>query len=126
LIGEPSKAIEVDDADRGFAEFWKHYPRKVARPAARRAYAVALKKADAAEILAGAMRYAAERDGQDAKYTKHPATWLNNECWTDEPSPGVRAGRSSRPAHAQNRSAALAAEELCRKLNGVAGDDHDA
>ena len=33
------------------------------------------------------MRYAAERTGQDAHWTKHPATWLNNECWKDEPAP---------------------------------------
>jgi hypothetical protein len=38
------------------------------------------------ELVSGAKRYAAERAGQDGKYTKHPATWLNNECWADEPA----------------------------------------
>ena len=31
------------------------------------------------------MRYAAQRDGEDPQFTKHPATWLNGKCWTDEP-----------------------------------------
>jgi hypothetical protein len=35
-------------------------------------------------MLNGAMRYAAERTGQDQRYTKHPATWLNGQCWKDE------------------------------------------
>jgi hypothetical protein len=32
------------------------------------------------------MGYAAKVAGQDPKFTKHPATWLNAECWTDEPA----------------------------------------
>ena len=26
------------------------------------------------------------RAGEDPRYTKHPATWLNGNCWEDEPS----------------------------------------
>jgi hypothetical protein len=73
------KAIE-----QAFEEWWKIYPRKVAKGAARKAYASALKKATAEQLKAGAGRYAAERAGQDERYTKHPATWLNGECWADE------------------------------------------
>lgn len=29
------------------------------------------------------MRYAAERDGENPRYTKNPATWLNKACWND-------------------------------------------
>jgi len=32
------------------------------------------------------MRYALQREGQDQKFTKHPATWLNAEGWNDEPA----------------------------------------
>jgi hypothetical protein len=70
----------------GFEEFWHQYPRRVAKDAARKAYAAALKRATPAELLAGAMRYSEQRDGQDEKYTKHPATWLNGGCWADEPA----------------------------------------
>jgi hypothetical protein len=38
------------------------------------------------ELLAGAMRYAAERVGQDPKFTKNPATWLNKGSYADEPA----------------------------------------
>ena len=74
-------------ADHEFDRFWTQYPRKVAKPAAQRAWRVALKKASASEIIAGALRYSAERHGQDPTYTKHPSTWLNGECWADEPAP---------------------------------------
>jgi hypothetical protein len=39
-------------------------------------------------MLAGAKRYAGKRAGQDPKYTKHPATWLNAGCYADEPPDG--------------------------------------
>jgi len=85
----------------GFAEFYAQFPKKVERRAAQVAYAKAIKRGvDPAIILRGAMRYAAERAGQDPKYTKHPATWLNKGCWDDEPSP-----RSGQP---QNRNAGVA------------------
>jgi hypothetical protein len=77
-----------------FEEFWRQYPKKVAKLAAQKAFARAVKNGTApAEILAGAMRYAAERDGQDSKYTKHPATWLTSGCWADEASPPARPQR---------------------------------
>lgn len=69
----------------GFDEFWKQYPRKVAKGDASRAWVKALEKAPAQGIIAGAKRYAAEREGQGDKFTKHPATWLNAECWLDAP-----------------------------------------
>ena len=65
------------------------YPRHVARGAAERAYRRIVKNGEAteADLLAGAMRYAAAQDGKDPTYTKHPATWLNGKCWLDEPCP---------------------------------------
>jgi len=69
----------------GFDEFWKVYPRHVAKIAALKAYRRALKVAAPNVILAGAMRYAQERGGQDDQFTKHPTTWLNGGCWNDKP-----------------------------------------
>ena len=66
-----------------FNTFWDAYPRHKSKGAAEKAYIAALEIASAAEILAGAQRYATERNGQDPKFTKHPATWLNQKCWTD-------------------------------------------
>jgi uncharacterized protein YdaU (DUF1376 family) len=62
-----------------FLEFWEAYPRKVAKGDALKAYLKALSRASHAEIVAGAKRYK-----PDPKFTKHPATWLNADCWLDE------------------------------------------
>ncbi len=70
-----------------FDDFWNQYPRKVGKGNALTAYKRAVKKTDHATLLAGVMRYAAERDGEELKFTKHPSTWLNGECWLDEPAP---------------------------------------
>lgn len=67
-----------------FLEFWEVYPRRVGRGAARKAFTNALKRAKPEEIMAGARRYAASCP--DPQFTKHPSTWLNADCWLDEPT----------------------------------------
>ncbi|MFO1131162.1 MAG: hypothetical protein U1E16_03965 [Hyphomicrobiales bacterium] len=73
--------------DLEFEDLWSHYPRKVAKGRARSAFKAALKRTDLPTIKAGVLRYAAERTGQDPQFTKHLASWLNAECWNDEPAP---------------------------------------
>jgi hypothetical protein len=77
-----------------FEAWWALYPRKVAKGGARHAYRTARSKVSAEVLLAGVRRYAAERANEDPKFTKHATTWLNQECWSDEPTPN-----SARPAH---------------------------
>jgi hypothetical protein len=74
------------DIDAEFEEFYRQYPRRVAKEAARKAYVSALSRCAVtpAELLAGVMRYAAERNGKDPQYTRYPATWLNQGGWADE------------------------------------------
>jgi Helix-turn-helix domain len=82
----PKPKPELGDS---FREFWGVYPRRVAKEAARKAHAAAIKRgADPETLIATAQRYAGERAGQDPRYTKHPATWLNGGCWEDEPPAG--------------------------------------
>ncbi len=77
----PSPDISIKLVDGGsFEGFWSVYPRKIAKGSARKAYRSALRRASADEILAGAKRYK-----PDPQFTKHPATWLNADCWLDEP-----------------------------------------
>lgn len=75
-----------DDFDSEFDKFWSAYPRKENKQSARRAMKSALKKTSFYEILAGANRYRLDPN-RDPAYTKHAATWLNNECWNDDPLP---------------------------------------
>jgi hypothetical protein len=65
-------------------EFWRAYPKRVAKGAALKAFKAARKKHELADIIAGVVRYASERVGQDQKYTKAPASFLNGMCWMDE------------------------------------------
>ncbi|WP_420961100.1 hypothetical protein [Brucella sp. IR073] len=67
-------------------QFWPAYPRKVGKGQAIKAYRSARKQADLAEILTGLRRYADERRGENPEFTKHAATWLNGQCWLDEPT----------------------------------------
>lgn len=85
---EPNtSSSSVDD---GFANFWATYPRRIGKGAALKAWKKALKTATAEQILAGAERYAQIRAGDDPQYTAHPATWLNQQRWEDEPDPETR------------------------------------
>jgi hypothetical protein len=81
--GEPEPG---SDADPDFVKFWEIYPLKKSKEAARAKWRAALKKTDAADIIAGAERYR-DDPGRKAEYTKHPTTWLNQGCWEDEPTP---------------------------------------
>lgn len=70
----------------GFDDFYAAYPKKVARGAAEKAWAKAIKSgADPARVVEAARVYAKQRRGQDPKFTAHPATWLNQARYDDEP-----------------------------------------
>lgn len=76
-------------ADAAFEQFWAGYPRKVAKPKARAAF-VKL-RADGpllAAILAGIERHKASRQWlrDDGEYIPHPATFLNQRRWEDQPA----------------------------------------
>jgi uncharacterized protein YdaU (DUF1376 family) len=71
----------------GFDEFWSVYPRKVAKPAAVKAYAKAVASHGVEVVIEGAKRYAAAVMGKDAQYIAHAATWLGAERWADDLPP---------------------------------------
>lgn len=74
---KPSR-LELD-----FAEFWKVYPRKIAKKGAEAAYQKARKSGvDAERILAGAKRYVASRP--NPQFIPHPTSWLNQGRYDDE------------------------------------------
>ena len=69
-----------------FDRWYPVYPRRSARRAAFKAYKQARSRGATPEtLLDGAKRYAAQRASQDPQFTKMPATWLNGDCWLDEP-----------------------------------------
>jgi hypothetical protein len=85
----PKNLSEEKTAGEAFTRFWGTYPKRVAKDRARKAWDRRIKDGvDAETLIAGAQRYAVERQSQDPKFTKHPATWLNGGCWEDE-APGA-------------------------------------
>jgi len=77
---QPKKDRSAILAD--FASWYEAYPRHVARKDAERAYLAARAKVPAEVLLSAIERY---RGGKPAYADwKHPATWLNNECWADD------------------------------------------
>lgn len=68
-------------------QFWPAYPRRVGKGQALKAFRSARKQTELETILAGVRRYAADRQGENPEFTKHASTWLNGQCWLDEPVP---------------------------------------
>ncbi len=71
-----------------FSRFWAAYPRKEAKPAAKRAF----DKLDPGEEQLGTMiaaidhwRRSAQWQEDGGRYIPHPATWLNQRRWEDRP-----------------------------------------
>lgn len=70
-----------------FAEFWRVYPRRVGKRAARAAFERAARRASVDVILEGARRFAADPNLPEPRFVPHPATWLNQDRWEDDPLP---------------------------------------
>jgi hypothetical protein len=68
-----------------FEDFWRAYPRRIAKFAARTAWDRAVKIASPEQIIDGAKKYARWLGEPGWKpHPKYPATWLNAGCWMDE------------------------------------------
>lgn len=81
-----SKNNSSSPAATGFAEWWSVYPRKVAKPAAEKAYAKAITNGATPDLLLNSLRQQVPdltRKGKE--FCPHPASWLNAGRWTDEP-----------------------------------------
>lgn len=89
------KIKNTGDESPDFVEFWKTYPRRTAKGEARKAWQKAIAKAEPADINAAAARFAADPH-RAPKFTPHPATWLNQERWGDDPLPAGPGGEAPR------------------------------
>jgi hypothetical protein len=68
--------------DTGFDDFWSHYPKKLSKAQALRAWKLATKRKPAEQIIELAKAYA---NGKlpDPQYIPLASTWLNNDRWDD-------------------------------------------
>lgn len=74
-----------------FDQFWAQYPRKVGKLAAQKAFSRATKLTTVESIHSALRNLQQEMRGKDQQFIPHPATWLNQGRWDDEPT---RAGIS--------------------------------
>jgi hypothetical protein len=65
----------------GFSKFWESYPRKVAKKAAEKAFARAIKETTLEQMLASLA--IDKQDWREERFTPHPATWLNQGRYLD-------------------------------------------
>jgi hypothetical protein len=96
---EEKEISSANSVDREFAEtFWPAYPLKRDRGHALKAFRAARQRVPLETIMAGVHRYAAERAGDDPKFTKYAQGWLNGDGWADEPRPKVTPQATAPPA----------------------------
>lgn len=80
----------------GFVEFYQAYPRHKARSAAVKAYASARRSGTEPAVIMRALEGAKsewERKGTSPEFIPHPATWLNQKRWQDEPDKSLNGHR---------------------------------
>jgi hypothetical protein len=77
---KPSNETSVFDL------FWKEYPIKVGKAAAKRAWDKAIKIEQPDVIIQGALQYANDPN-RHPSFTAHASTWLNAGRWSDAPLP---------------------------------------
>lgn len=73
--------------EEAFGEFWSVYPRKVGKAVARSKFMAAVKRTDPSVVVEGARRFAADPNLPEKQFIPHPATWLSQGRWEDEPLP---------------------------------------
>ena len=110
--------------------FYPAYPRKMGKAKAKEKFCKIRKQGIGLEtIMVGLESYVNHCDGKEAQYIKHPATWLNGECWEDEYEEkkklkleDVTAGTYD-PLGARRLYAERKHEERFRKITGYGFSD---
>ena len=84
-LGTRNKEVEKR-YEEDYERFWRIYPRRVGKISAHAAWKKSLLAADAETIISGAQAFADDPNRQE-EFTPHPATWLNQGRWEDDPLP---------------------------------------
>jgi len=76
----PTEKPQCGNTDSEFESFYLSYPRKVAKPQARKAWSK--NKCVLAEVLPALEQH--KKTWKDPQFVPYPATWLNQRRWEDE------------------------------------------
>ena len=74
--------IDKEYIDR-FDEFWKHYPRKVSKPNALKAWLKVKPDDELTKTIISAISKQ-NLSAREEQFIPHPASWLNGKRWEDE------------------------------------------
>jgi rRNA processing protein Gar1 len=87
---EKEKEREIENecyARDAFETFWKAYPRKVGKDAARRAFAKVKVPVETLVAAVEAQKASPQWTKDNGQFIPNPATWLNQGRWEDEVKP---------------------------------------
>jgi Helix-turn-helix domain len=94
------------DHEAEFAEWWRAYPRKEDRARAKKAFAAVRGDGVSLATLVAAAQQYARAYAHKPERMKWPVTWLQGECWLDDPQPPrPKEPKSARAAKANNGKA---------------------
>ena len=87
--GPGHATTEDPQTDELFDVFWNLYPIRKGKLAAKKTFRMLIRQEVVAfdELIKATDRYRKHYEtlsADDKKFTKHPATWLNQGCWDDE------------------------------------------
>jgi hypothetical protein len=94
LFGNPMKTAGTGQTEArqkttiyspDFEEFWKHYPRRIGKGAAYRSWKAHRPPLDLCLKALEWQRISGQWTRDGGQYIPHPATWINQERWLDEP-----------------------------------------
>ena len=77
------KKGKADTYTPAFLNWWKAYPRKVAKPAADRAWRLNGCEDIADKVVMGVANFKFDHK-EGGKFIPHPSTWINQRRWEDE------------------------------------------
>lgn len=83
IVNTPPIAPQIKKSE--FSVFWGIYPKKIAKPAAEKAWAK-IKSSEYHLVLNGVAKWKASRQWleENGRFIPHPATFLNQRRWEDE------------------------------------------
>jgi len=116
---EKKVSLRSDDWPKDYGDrFWQAYPRKTEKLSAMKKLATIRKSGIVtfADLMAGVKRYAAV--GTEPQYTKHPTTWLNAGCWSDELQTGGGREGTGDPRKTGHAAIFAAGLRAARKIVG--------
>jgi hypothetical protein len=120
-IGQPTPLAVITPTDR-FEDFWNIYPKKVAKAAAKKAWAKILGADEHyTEIILGTEKWKASGSWSESQFIPYPANFLNQRRWEDEVPMGGTNGRADKHVESQRITLDAARRVMARSSDKSPG-----